>query len=155
MWKKINVGVNLEFLYGRTLFATCQSGGPLSCRTYDAAIYTWLGGDDPAFWGLYNCAAIPSADNNWSGQNIPGWCNKDADTALATSEGIADIAVSRDKRKPYIDQFFRAFAADVPAIPLYVTSVPVVYRAGLNNYACGPTPASDCGWNVQQWELSR
>jgi peptide/nickel transport system substrate-binding protein len=64
MWKALNVGVNLQFLYGRGLFAACSAGGPLYCRTYDAAIYTWVGGDDPGFWGLYNCAGIPTKENN-------------------------------------------------------------------------------------------
>ena len=40
------------------------------------------GGDDPQFMGLYNCAGIPTKENNWTGQNYPGWCNKDADEAL-------------------------------------------------------------------------
>ena len=65
MWKAVNVGVNLQFLYGRGLFATCSAGGPLYCRTFDAAIYTWVGGDDPSFMGLYNCAGIPTKENNW------------------------------------------------------------------------------------------
>ena len=50
-WKAVNVGTNIQFLYGRGLFATCSAGGPLNCRTFDAAIYTWVGGDDPELHG--------------------------------------------------------------------------------------------------------
>jgi peptide/nickel transport system substrate-binding protein len=155
MWKAINVGVNLQFLYGRGLFSTCSAGGPLYCRTYDAAIYTWVGGDDPQFMGLYNCSSIPTKENGWSGQNDVGWCNKDADVALTQSETNADVTVSRDKRKPFIQTFFQAWTAEVPVIPLFVNSVPLAARTGFKNYTCGPTQYAPCGWNAYTWELSK
>jgi len=155
MWKAVNVGVNLQFLYGRGLFATCSAGGPLYCRTYDAAIYTWVGGDDPQFMGLYSCAGIPTKENNWAGQNDPGWCNKDADEALKQSETNADVTVSRDKRKPFIQTFFKAWTTEVPVIPLFVNSVPLAARTGFKNYTCGPTQYAPCGWNAYTWELSK
>ncbi len=155
MWKAINVGVNLQFLYGRGLFQPCSAGGPLYCRTYDAAIYTWVGGDDPGFWGLYNCAGIPTKENNYSGQNNPGWCNKDADTALNAAENNADIVVSVAKRKAAYAPFFKAWTAEVPVIPFFVNSVPIAARTGFKNYTCGPTNAAPCGWNAWQWELTK
>jgi peptide/nickel transport system substrate-binding protein len=155
MWKSVNVGTNIQFLYGRGLFQPCSAGGPLYCRTYDAAIYTWVGGDDPGFWGLYNCAGIPTKDNNWSGQNNPGWCNKDADKALNDAENNADIVVSPAKRKTAYAPFFKAWTAEVPVIPLFVNSVPIVARTGFKNYTCGPTNSAPCGWNAWQWELAK
>ncbi len=155
MWKAVNVGTNIQFLYGRGLFATCSAGGPLYCRTFDAAIYTWVGGDDPQGMGLYNCAAVPTKENGWVGQNNPGYCNKAADEALTQSETNADVTVSRDKRKPFILTFFKAWTTDVPVIPLFVNSVPVAYRTGFKNYTCGPTQYAPCGWNAYTWELSK
>jgi len=155
MWKAINVGVNLQFLYGRGLFATCSAGGPLYCRTFDAAIYTWVGGDDPGFWGLYNCSGIPTKENSWSGQNNPGWCNKDADKALNDAENNAEIVVSRDKRIKAYAPFFKAWTAEVPVIPFFVNAVPIAARPGFKNYVCGPTNNAPCGWNAWQWELSK
>jgi peptide/nickel transport system substrate-binding protein len=154
-WKAVNVGTNLQFLYGRGLFATCSAGGPLYCRTFDAAVYTWVGGDDPGFWGLYNCSGIPTKENNWSGQNNPGWCNKPADTALNDAENNADIVVSIAKRKAAYAPFFKAWTTEVPVIPLWVNSVPIPARTGFKNYTCGPTQNAPCGWNAWQWELSK
>jgi len=154
MWKAVNVGVNIKFLYGRGLFATCSAGGPLNCRAFDAAIYSWDGGDDPQFMGLYTCEGIPSKDNP-TGQNYPGWCNKDADKALQQSETNAEVNASRDKRKPFIQTFFKAWTTDVPVIPLFVNSVPLAYRTGFKNYTCGPTQFAACGWNAYQWELTK
>jgi peptide/nickel transport system substrate-binding protein len=154
-WKAVNVGVNIQFLYGRGLFATCSAGGPLYCRTFDAAIYTWIGSDDPSFMGLYNCAGVPTKENNYAGQDNPGWCNADADKALVQSETNAEVAVSREKRKPFIFTFFKAWTAEVPVIPLFVNSVPQVARTGFKNYTCGPTQYAACGWNSYTWELSK
>ncbi len=154
-WKAINVGVNLQFLYGRGLFATCSAGGALYCRTFDAAIYTWVGGDDPGFWGLYNCAGIPTKENSYSGQNNPGWCNKAADTALNDAENNADIVVSPAKRKVAYAPFFTAWTTEVPVIPLFVNAVPIVARTGFKNYKCGPTQNAPCGWNAWEWELTK
>jgi peptide/nickel transport system substrate-binding protein len=154
-WKAINVGVNLQFLYGRGLFQPCSAGGPLYCRTYDAAIYTWVGGDDPGFWGLYNCAGIGTKENSWSGQNNPGWCNKEADAAVNAAENNAEIVVSVAKRKAAYAPFFKAWTDEVPVIPFFVNAVPIVARTGFKNYTCGPTNAAPCGWNSWQWELTK
>jgi len=153
-WKKINVGVNLQFLYGRGLFAAQSAGGPLTDRTFNAAIYSWVGGDDPRFMGLYACAGIPSKDNP-AGQNHPGWCNKDADDALKQAETNPEIAVSREKRKLFVETFFKAWTTEAPVIPLFVNSTPLVYRTGFKNYTCGPTQSAACGWNAYEWELSK
>ncbi len=153
MWKAVNVGTNIQFLYGRGLFAPCSQGGSLYCRTFDAAIYTWVGGDDPGFWGLYNCAGIPTKENNYSGQNNPGWCNKEADKALNDAENNADIVVSHEKRAAAYAPFFQAWTDEVPVIPLFVNSVPVAARPGFANYKCGPTQNAPCGWNAWEWEL--
>ncbi len=56
MWKKLNIGVNLQFLYGRGLFATKEAGGPLNSGAFDTAIYTSITGDDPQLYNKYGCA---------------------------------------------------------------------------------------------------
>ncbi len=154
-WKKINVGVNIQFLYGRGLFATCSAGGPLNCRTFDAAIYTWIGSDDPTFMGQYNCAAVGTKENNWTGQNYPGYCNKEADDAIKNSEANAEVTLSRDKRKPYIEKFFQLFTRDVPVIPLFVATEPYPYRVTFKNFKPGPTQYSPLAWNAWEWEISK
>jgi peptide/nickel transport system substrate-binding protein len=154
-WKAVNVGVNIQFLYGRGLFATAEAGGPLSSRSFDAAIYTWITGDDPQFKGLYNCASIPSKDNNFSGQNYPGWCNKTADTLAIQNEDDPDISLSRDKRKPVLEKWFQEWTKDVPVIPLFANTRVYAARTGFKNWMPGPTSASPDTWNVWQWELSK
>jgi len=146
-------GVNLQFLYGRGLFATASAGGPLSARTFDAAIYTWITGDDPGFLGLYNCSAIPSEANGYSGQNFPGFCNERADELLALNETDPEVSLSREKRKPILEEFFKIWTENVPVIPLFSNTRVYVVRVGFANFKPGPTQYAADGWNAWEWEL--
>lgn len=153
-WKAVGFGVNLQFLYGRGLFATCAAGGPLGCRTFDAAIYTWITGDDPSF-DYYTCKAIPTKENNWSGQNYPGWCNKIADEAHAKQASDPVISLDRNLRKIELEKFFAEWTREVPVIPLFSNTRVYVIRTGFKNFKAGPTNASADGWNAHQWELEK
>jgi peptide/nickel transport system substrate-binding protein len=155
MWKNINVGVNIQFLYGRGLFSACSAGGPLYCRTYDAAIYTWNTGDDPNFIGQYDCAGIPSEDNEYSGQNFPGFCNEEADQALFMNELDPEVSLSRELRMPYLEEFYNIFTDEIPVIPLFANTNVYVTRTGFLNYKPGPTNQAPDTWNVWEWELYR
>lgn len=145
-WKAVNVGVNLQFLYGRGLFAAASAGGPLNSGTFDAAIYTWITGDDPQFQGLYGCSG---------GQNYPKWCNEEADKQIAINEINPDTALSREKRKPALEKFFQIWTDEVPVIPLFSNTRVYVARAGFKNFKPGPTQAAADGWNAWEWELSK
>jgi peptide/nickel transport system substrate-binding protein len=155
MWKSINVGVNLQFLYGRGLFSPCSAGGPLYCRTYDAAIYTATTGDDPQFMGTYDCSSVSSEANSWSGQNFPGYCDQSADEALFMSELDPEVSLSRDLRYPYIEKFFQLWTEDAPVIPLFSNTTVYVNRIGFENYRPGPTTQSVDGWNAWEWIISK
>jgi len=154
-WQSIGVGVNVQIIALRGLFAPCANNGPLTCRTFDAAIFTWIGTDEPTFLDLYGCNSIPTKDNNYSGQNYPGYCSKDADYTLNMAEQNNDIALYRDKRKPYLEKYFQIWTGDVPAIPLYVSVTPYIYRAGFKGYKPGPTLSTADAWNAWEWELSQ
>jgi peptide/nickel transport system substrate-binding protein len=146
MWKAVNVGVNLQFLYGRGLFATAAAGGPLNSHTFDAAIYTWITGDDPQFVGLYGCSG---------GQNYPQWCNAEADAQLEINELNPDTSLSRELRKPALEEFFKIWTAEVPVIPLFSNTRVYAARPGFVNWKPGPTSASPDTWNAWEWELSK
>jgi len=153
MWRQLNVGVNLQFLYGRGLFQTCDAGGPLYCRTYDAAIYTTSTGDDPGFTDGYTCKAVTTAENNWSGQNWTGWCNEAADAAVNMAEKDFEVSLSREKRYPYYETFFQEYAKDVPVINIFTVNRVGAVRTGWKNYKPGPTQFSPETWNFWEWEV--
>ena len=155
MWKALNVGVNVQFLYGRGLFSACEAGGPLYCGTFDAAIYTVSTGDDPAFDGTYTCQGIPTAENNYSGQNFPRWCNTTAEEAIAVAEKDFEVSLSREKRFPYYETFFQEWTNDAPVIPLFSNTRVYVARTGFKNYKPGPTQYAPDTWNFWEWELAK
>jgi peptide/nickel transport system substrate-binding protein len=153
--KKVNMGVNLQFLYGRGLFATASQGGPLSARTFDAAIYTWITGDDPDHLGLYNCAAIPTEENGYSGQNYTGFCDARADELLQMNALDPEVSLSREKRKPVLEEFYKIWTDNVPVIPFFSNTRVYVARPGFVNFKPGPTQFAADGWNAWEWELSK
>lgn len=143
-WEQLNVKVETVFYPGRGLFAPCSEGGPLNCRTFDAAIYTWITGDDPQLIGLYGSSG---------GQNYPGWVNAVADAALACNELNMDTCLSREKRKPCLETFFQEWTREVPVIPLFSNTSVYVIRSGFANWKAGPTAASADAWNAWEWEV--
>jgi peptide/nickel transport system substrate-binding protein len=153
--KAINMGVNLQFLYGRGLFATASQGGPLSSRSFQAAIYTWITGDDPDHLGLYNCAATPTEENGFSGQNYPGFCNERADELLTMNALDPEISLSREKRKPVLEEFYQIWTTEIPVIPLFSNTRVYVARTGFANFKPGPTQYAADAWNAWEWELSK
>lgn len=152
--RTLNLGVNLSFLYGRGLFATCTAGGPLGCRTFDAAIYTWLSGEDPDPSSLYFCKSIPTKENNYSGQNYPGFCNKDFDTAGIKAAFDVNTALSREKRKPLYVQMQKVWSDAVPVIPLESNVAVFAARPGMKNFKPTPTQSPET-WNAWEWELTK
>ena len=151
----VGFSTNLQFLNSRDLNAPCSAGNPLACRTFDAVIYSWSASDDPAFLGLYDCAAIPSESNYYFGQNYPGFCNERADQLLSLNETNPEISLSREKRRPILEEFFQLWTADAPVIPLFSNTRVYVVRAGFVNFKPGPTQYAADGWNAWEWELSK
>ena len=155
MWKQVGIGVNLQFLYGRGLFANCSTGGPLYCRTFDAAMYAFSSDDSSTFYPVYSCGAIPSEKNNFSGQNSPGWCNEAANLALNDSENNPENALSREKRIPYLTTFFKAMTNDVPVLFLFGATWAYPHLVNWTNFKAGPTQFSLPTWNPWEWEVAK
>ena len=153
--KAVGFGVNLQFLYGRGLFATCSQGGPLGCRTFDAAIYTWITGDDPGHLGLYDCSSIPTEENGWAGQNYVGYCDQRADELLKLNESDPEVSLSREKRKPVLAEFYQLWTGAVPVIPLFSNTRVYVVRTGFENFRAGPTQYAADAWNAWEWTLAK
>ncbi|MDZ7705638.1 MAG: peptide ABC transporter substrate-binding protein [Trueperaceae bacterium] len=95
---------------------------------------------------LYNCAAIPSADNGFSGNNIGNWCNEEYDALWEAAQTELDP----EARAQLFFEMQEIWSNELPTIPLYQTATPVTVRHGLVNYTFnGPTQYP--GWNA--WEI--
>jgi peptide/nickel transport system substrate-binding protein len=154
-WSEVGFRINLQILPGRNLFQPASQNGPLASRTFDAALYAWGLGEDPDLVGLYDCASIPSQENDFAGQNYPGWCNRTANDKIVAASSNPDFLTNRAKLKSALADVQRAWTADVPVIPLIHNVYVSAARVGLKGYT--PTPAINSPefWNAWQWEWSK
>lgn len=88
---------------------------------------------------------VPSAHNDYRGQNYSGWCNDQADLAIVQASRSFDLSV----RQGFYAQQQALFAADLPVIPFF-------YRprlAAAARYVCGlsPSPYEPLTWNIGTW----
>jgi len=152
-WKAAGFGAQMQFLLASVFFGTASAGGPLYSRTFEVGEYAWVASDDPDVSSLYTCKSIPTKENKYSGQNFPGWCNKEADSLITKAASDVDIALSRDKRKPLYIQIQKIWTSEVPVIPLYNYTVVYVSHVGLKNFQPTPTQYGPETYNAWTWEL--
>ncbi|MCX7976387.1 MAG: ABC transporter substrate-binding protein, partial [Bellilinea sp.] len=87
----------------------------LARREFELTDYAWVGQSDPSGRTLYACDQIPTAENNWEGQNIMGWCNPVASQAIVKATNTIN---QEDRKEPYkIVQ--QEFTKDMVSLPLY------------------------------------
>ena len=123
----VGISVTLNFMPGRGC-SSCSQGGPLYCRTFDTAEFTWVAGSEPQSCDLYMSSHIPTAANGWSGQNTTGYSNPAFD-AVCTA---AMAAPSQATSVPFHQQAIVMLAEDVPFLPLYFGSTIVLEDKALN-----------------------
>ena len=114
-------------------------------------MYAWL--MTPASLGntLWKSDQIPTAANNWEGQNYPGFRHEENDRLLSQIETEIDTA----KRVAMLKRQQEIWAEELPSIPLYfrlhLTTSPKAVR--------GVSPAGLAGtyinWNSSEWVWSQ
>jgi peptide/nickel transport system substrate-binding protein len=89
--------------------------------------------------------SIPSADNDYVGQNYPGWCDEAANRALYLATSSLDLT---ERAQAYAEQQ-AIFTQQVPALPLF--DRPRIAASAA--YVCGIQmgPANVLIWNVGTW----
>lgn len=92
------------------------SAGGLFGRNFEMGEFAWVGVEAPDLVDLYGCGSIPSHDNNWTGNNITGWCNPAADAAATQAN---NTALTQAQRRAFYATFTNLFAAELPSLPLF------------------------------------
>jgi ABC-type transport system substrate-binding protein len=120
----------------------------LQHRDFELGAYAWVGQADPAGQTLYACDQIPVPDNNWQGQNYPGWCDQDADKAIK----LANNSLSQQVRAENYAIVQKKFTEQVPTIPLFNRTNTYAIAADFQNFS----PAQGTSyymWNAYDWEI--
>jgi peptide/nickel transport system substrate-binding protein len=89
---------------------------------------------------------IPTAANNWSGQNYPGYSEPEMDALLDSIEAELD----RPRRKALWGELQKRYAEDLPALPLYFRADSYILPKGMTGLT--PTGHQDPSpyW-VERW----
>jgi peptide/nickel transport system substrate-binding protein len=79
------------------------------------AMFAWISAPESVPRTTLHSEHIPTADNNWSGQNYTGYQNPEMDRLIEELEVELDLA----KRKALWRDLQVLYAEDLPALPLY------------------------------------
>lgn len=137
--------VNLENMPLGQYFANGPEG-PLFGRRFDVASFAT--GVEPSC-GRYVSREIPSADNNWTGENISGLANADFDAAckraLAALPGTADYMAAQQEAQ-------RIFSEQLPALPLFLHYKLAATHLEVRGFVMDPTEKSAM-WNIEVFDV--
>jgi len=116
-------------------------------RDYELGAFAWVGQADPTGRTLYACNQIPTADNNWEGQNGMGWCNEKASNAII----LANNTLNRDERIAAYDIVQEEFAKDMVSLPLFQRAEAEAWS--LNMEGIDPDPTEYASAGAANWKL--
>ncbi len=144
----VGIQVNLDFQSAGEFFA----GGPdgtVFGRRFDLVNFAWVVSSEPPC-ELYLSWQIPTADNDWSGSNDPGYSNPDYDAAC-------EQALSAWPGTPaYVQNHQTALsllAQEVPIIPLaHRPKMAVAAKAFFAGPDLDPIEPAET-WNIWEWNL--
>jgi len=108
-------------------------------------MYAWVSSPITHFRTIWHSKEIPTAANNYVGQNTPGYKNVEVDRLLEQAEEELDEA----KRVVLLKKVQEIWAEDLPSLPLFFRLELNVSRKGLKNYK--PRGIGAPTWNAEQW----
>ncbi len=114
-------------------------------------MYAWLMAPTSLGNTLWHSSQIPTAANNWEGQNGPGWKNADNDKLLDQITNEIDAA----KRVALLKKEQEIWADELPAIPLYFRLALNTANKKITNVKPTGLSGTYINWNSQEWAWSQ
>jgi len=110
-WKQVGIDVRIRNEPARVFF-----GETVTKRKFTgAAMFAWLSSPESVPRTTLYSDQIPTAANNWGGQNYTGFKNAEMDSLIDAIE----VELDRKKRKALWYRLQRLYAEELPVIPLY------------------------------------
>ena len=110
-WKKIGIDAAIKNEPARVLF-----GDTMRERRFDGGVmYAWMSAPNNIPKTTLHSTMIPSAENNFAGQNYPGYQNPAMDKIIDD----LDVTCDADANKALWQDLQKLYADDLPALPLY------------------------------------
>lgn len=141
-WKQVGIEVNIKNEPARVYFSETTKK-----RKYDSlAMYAWVSSPENNPRSNVTSKNIPTEKNGWSGQNYPGWINKEVDQACES----LDIEFNAAKRRELAIKISKHYTEEVPVIPLFYRSDVSVVPTALKNYVPTGHQFSETGF-IENW----
>lgn len=110
-WRQVGVDIRIRNEPARVFF-----GETVTKRKYAAmAMFAWVSSPENVPRSTLHSQEIPTAQNNFAGQNFTGYRNKKMDELIEAIE----IELDRDRRKELWRQQQELYWTDLPVLPLY------------------------------------
>lgn len=110
-WRKLGIEVRIRNEPARVLF-----GQTLKQRQYSGmAMYAWISAPESLPRLTLHSKEIPSAANNYAGQNTPGFRNAEADEVIDKIE----VELNRERRSALWHRLQEIYVEELPVLPLY------------------------------------
>ncbi|RRR72298.1 MAG: peptide ABC transporter substrate-binding protein [Candidatus Viridilinea halotolerans] len=138
----VGLGLSIQELPTSALYSP---DGPLFRRNFELALFAWIASPDPRGWERWSCAGVPSASNNWTGNNFAGWCFFEADRAIRT----ATTTLDPDERTAAYQRQQELFTQELPVLPLFQRVDLLVSNPQFTGISADPT--APFTWNMAQW----
>ncbi|MGE3758740.1 MAG: peptide ABC transporter substrate-binding protein [Pseudobdellovibrionaceae bacterium] len=143
-WKQIGVDVQIKNEPARVFF-----GETTRKRKYEAlAMYAWVSAPETVPRSTLASTDIPTDKNGFSGQNVPGWSNKDADQLITDLELEFDF----NKRVALAHKLAKLYTEEAPVIPLYYRADVAVVPAHIKGFRL-PGHLYSEAQHVENWDL--
>lgn len=132
-------GIGLNVIYSNASdFYGQGPAGPLFGRQFDLAEYSIGVNSLQPQCTWFTSAQIPSEANHWVGTNVSGYKNSTFDSACQKTLQT----VSTDPEYAFHQEAQAIFAADIPAIPLYLRLKVAATRADFCGFTLDPSSSS-------------
>jgi len=110
-WRQLGVDARIRNEPARVFF-----GETVTKRRFTGlAMYAWSSAPESPPRTTLHSEEIPTAENNWSGQNYPGYRNPEMDALIDAIE----VELDPDKRKALWSRLQHLYATELPVMPLY------------------------------------
>ncbi len=141
-WKKLGVNIRIRNQPARVFF-----GDTVTHRKFTSlAMFAWISAPESVPRSTLHSNHIPSAANNWGGQNYTGFKNAEMDKLIETIE----VELDRNKRAELWRRFQEIYAKELPVIPLYFRANAYI----MPKWLTGVTPTGHLGtttlW-IENW----
>ena len=141
-WKKVGIDITIKNEPARVYF-----GQTMTRREFPAlGMYAWLSSPESVPRTTLHSAMIPTEENNWSGQNYPGFVNAEFDDLIDRTE----VELDPEVRHEYWRRMQQIYAEELPVLPLYFRAQPYILPKWLTGIEPTGHQATTTLW-VERW----